>query len=136
MYRYTIKVYRYTRSEFGMMGFLIQELGAFSHSKHFLTLHKPSPSRLFSHTSLHKLGCFCQGFLCPGPDSVLQSLYGLCKPPTNPYLHCWSHPCYTWICFVGFGWYCFVLGGWEFQLLEWAGKCCLMCIGPARCCSK
>ena len=29
-----------------------------------------------------------------------------------------------------------MLGGWEFQLLEWAGKCCLMCTGPARCCSK
>ena len=66
VYRYTIKVYRYTRLDFGQTRFLIQELGAFLHSKHFLTLHKPSPSRLLSHTSLHKLGCFCQGFLCLG----------------------------------------------------------------------
>ena len=57
MYRYTTKVYRYTRSGFGQKGFLTQKLGAFSHSKCFLTLHKLSPSHLLSHTSVSKLDC-------------------------------------------------------------------------------
>ena len=62
------------------MGFLIQEFGAFSHSKQFSTLYRPSPIRLLSHTSISKLGCSARVSSVQFGLLVLQSLYGSGKP--------------------------------------------------------
>ena len=73
-------MYRYTRSGIGQKGLLIQKLGAFSHSKCFLTLHKLRPSRLLSLTSLHKLGCSAKVSIVQLRIVCLQSVYESGKP--------------------------------------------------------
>ena len=80
LYRYITNVYRYNRSGFGQKGFLIQKLGASSHSKCFFDTPQLSPSRLLPLTSIPKISCSARVSSVQFRIVCLQSVYESGKP--------------------------------------------------------